>query len=828
MLPKCLLSNPDPETCSSLPKLLSKRFLAWKNGGYASLWSSISPSPAPTTRDPLVAAKAFAALGQYSKACAALVPSARSPIDAKTHAALEAKHHKAPPVVTRPIGPKQLVIPEILVKRMVNTFPAGSSPGPMGLRGEHLRCCLRSHLQKNFLETLTRFVNALIAGNINPLLSPYLAGANLCALEKKGGGIRPLACGNALRRLVSKSICSSTSEKILKVLQPHQVGVSVPGGAEIIIHEAFKIRETFLSSEEYADHGFLKIDFENAFNRVSRQAIYEELVEHFPELVPYFNWCYANPSSLYFGNFKVSSEVGVQQGDPVGPFFFSLVLRKLILKIENQFPLLKLNRWYLDDGNLAGDFKSLSLILDLIDVEGPALGLFLNRSKCQIYGFRSPPPPSLFPNLEIGESDNFDTLGCPIGTPEHCRQFVEGKLQKVYEIFKSLGKLNNAQIAYTLLRSCCSFGKIVFFLRTVPSFMLSPTCIDFDEKVLTCFEDILSIALDDSSMTQATLPLSKGGIGLRSARTHASACYIASTSSAKSHSALPIVADQKCYDDYNSRVSSPISADSEPLKQKELSSRIDSVPLEKLLNSSSVYTRARMRSILGPSASAWLSATPSEKLSLSFSTRQFQVAMRLYLGLSVYASKSNCPCGATLDRFGIHSLTCKTKGDMISRHNAVRNVILEYCKEAGLNAEPETPNLLGNDKRRPADVLIKNFSLNADHCLDVAITSPLQPKYINGASKTDGHAATDYYKFKLSKYSEEIVAANLVFKPIIFETFGRIAEESLPTLIKIASIRADRFSTPRPKSIQKFYQRLSVALQIRNANMVLKRDSFHE
>jgi hypothetical protein len=256
----------------------------------------------------------------------------------------------------------------------------------MGLRAEHLKCCLRSHLQKNFLETLTRFVNALIAGNINPLLSPFLAGANLCALEKKGGGIRPLACGNALRRLVSKSICSVTQEKIRKVLQPHQVGVSVPGGAEIIIHEAFKIRETLLSSEEYSDHGYLKIDFENAFNRVSRQAIYEALVEDFPELVPYFNWCYSNPSSLYFGDFKVSSEAGIQQGDPIGPFLFSLVLKKLILQIQDKFPLLKLNRWYLDDGNLAGDFKSLSQILDLIDAEGPSLGLFLNRSKCQIYG----------------------------------------------------------------------------------------------------------------------------------------------------------------------------------------------------------------------------------------------------------------------------------------------------------------------------------------------------------------------------------------------------------------------------------------------------------
>jgi hypothetical protein len=200
----------------------------------------------------------------------------------------------------------------------------------------------------------------------------------------------------------------------------------------------------------------------------------------------------------------------------------------------------------------------------------------------------------LFPNLEIGESDNFDTLGCPIGNAEHCRKFIEGKLQKVFEMFGSLEKLNNAQIAYTLLRSCCSFGKMTFFLRTIPSLMMSPLCVEFDKRVLTCFENILSLSLDNSSMIQATLPLSKGGLGLRSTRAHASACYIASLGSAKSHSPVPLETDQRCFDDYNSRVSSPLSPDSEPLKQKVLSSRIDEVLLEKLLNSKSMASRARM------------------------------------------------------------------------------------------------------------------------------------------------------------------------------------------------------------------------------------------
>lgn len=818
MLPKCLLSKPDPESCPSISKLLSSRILAWKNAEYTSLWSSVSPAPPPTPRNPLLAAKSLAALGQYGKAVTALVPSTRSPVDSKTFAALQAKHYSAPPVETKLVESQQLSV--------VHSFPSGSSPGPMGLRAEHLKCCIKSPLQTEFLETLTKFVDALIAGKVNLALSPFLAGAHLSALDKKQGGIRPLACGNTLRRLVSKCLCFVSKEKIRKVLAPHQVGVSVPGGAEVITHEAKNIRELLLSSDNYKDHGYLKIDFENAFNRLSRQAIYEELTKEFQELLPYFNWCYANHTSLYFGKFKVSSEVGVQQGDPVGPFFFSLVLRKLINRIQDKFPCLNLNRWYLDDGNLAGDFKSLSQVLELIDIEGPPLGLFLNRSKCQVYGFRSQPPPELFPGLEIGTTSNFDTLGAPIGDTDHCRNFVELKLQKVYEVFDLLEKIDHTQIAFTLLRSCCSFGKIVFFLRTIPSSMITSTCIEFDKRVLTCFEKILSLSLDDSSINQVSLPLSKGGIGLRSARAHAAACYIASTWSAKNYSSLDLNIEEKCIDDFNSRVSVPIDSNSKPLRQKELSSKIDEVFLEKLMSSTSRYTKARMKSILGPSASSWLSVIPSPKM--SFSNRQFQIAMKLHLGCPVYPETSKCKCNAPLDRYGLHSLTCKSKGDIIARHNAVRNVIYNYCKAAGLTAKLEKANILGDhtDKRRPADVFIYNFSLNSDHCLDIAITSPLQQKYINSASNTEGYAASDYYKLKRSKYAEAVEAENKVFQPIILETFGRIAEESLSCLTRIANIKADRCSTSRSDAIHELFQQISVALQIRNANMVLKRDSF--
>lgn len=206
-----------------------------------------------------------------------------------------------------------------------------------------------------------------------------------------------------------------------------------------------------------------------------------------------------------------------------------------------------------------------------------------------------------------------------------------------------------------------------------------------------------------------------------------------------------------------------------------------------------------------------------------FSNPQFQWLVRLHLSQPVYSSERNCACGGIVDTFGIHSLMCGLYGDRTSRHHAIRDVIFDFSRSAGLSVVKEKGGLLGESggKRRPADVWIGN--LNKDICLDVAVTCPLQQRFVSNASQIDGHAASEYYNFKLHKYAKAVEAANLIFQPIVFEAFGRIAEKSLPTLQKIANIRADKYLTSKSESMDMLFQRISVALQIRNANMFLKR-----
>ena len=89
--------------------------------------------------------------------------------------------------------------------------------------------------------------------------------------------------------------------------------------------------------------------------------------EHTPEIYHYIYQCYSTTSSLYFGSYSedgcvIESKEGVQQGNPLDPFLFSLATMELISSCESE-----LNCWYLDDGTLASDTKTVCRVQKSIE-----------------------------------------------------------------------------------------------------------------------------------------------------------------------------------------------------------------------------------------------------------------------------------------------------------------------------------------------------------------------------------------------------------------------------------------------------------------------------
>ena len=70
---------------------------------------------------------------------------------------------------------------------------------------------------------------------------------------------------------------------------------------------------------------------------------------------------------------------GTQQGDPEAPPLFAETIHRLIKQLES-----KINIWYLDDGNLADDYKVVLRDLKNILKSEQFYGLSLNTEKCEL------------------------------------------------------------------------------------------------------------------------------------------------------------------------------------------------------------------------------------------------------------------------------------------------------------------------------------------------------------------------------------------------------------------------------------------------------------
>ena len=104
------------------------------------------------------------------------------------------------------------------------------------------------------------------------------------------------------------------------------------------------------------------------------------------------------------------------------------------------------------------------------------------------------------------------------------------------------------------------------------------------------------------------------------------------------------------------------------------------------------------------------------------------MAIRWWLGLDT-SGRSMCPfCPDTaLDPLGHHAVTCRHGGDVVTRHNRLRDEVFDLCRRAHLSVSVERGHGLTRDlaHTRPADILIAGWDRGKPAALDLTITSPL-------------------------------------------------------------------------------------------------------
>ena len=827
MLSKCVLC-----TCPRAGKAHSSQRVAftrgrlnrWLRGERASLWRDMPQYTPPKAKrtsaegDKHRRAQRCIDLcgeGGDSAACKALTKDPPLSHSATVHRQLKDKHplNNRPPSANTLLGPRgpPPTFDGDTVERGIRSFHRLSGGGPSGLKPLHLQQALGPAYRDQVVEHTTALVQLLASGHAPAALAPILAGASLAALPKKDGGIRPIAVGETWRRLVGKCLCKASQEHAATLLFPLQIGVAQPLGTEVGVHTA---RQWCQRNAGDRNKVFLKIDFENAFNTVDRVTFLQQCRLHFPSLAPWAEWCYTNPSLLLFGNRTVSSESGVQQGDPLGPLLFALALQPILAKIKGDHSGngLELCFAYLDDCVLAGSSDAVAAAFADIRTAAGNIGLkvSLGRDKSLLIPCASVSQASgssAFPaELEVQDDGNFDFLGAPIGTAAHCRAHTAQRVSKACKLLQALGELPDPSVALRLLRHCASFGKLVYSTRVVPHTCHATALREFDDATRDCIESFLCASFSSEDWSLASLSTKSGGLGLRHASVHCAGAFLASSQSTETlcrqlDSSYSLQLDQPTSDaalamaDLNDKVlpEDRLDASSEGKSQKEWSRRIDVQTLHSIKTAAALTNparRAHLELTGAPRAGSWLHARPSPNTGTHMDPLLFKTSILTWLRMPVFDADGICPlCDGVLDRYGDHCAVCPCGGDRTRRHNMLRNHTFHYARSAGLNPELEKPGLLqprpslgstpedgsrpsNPEARRPADVFLPRWRRGTPTALDFAVTSGM--RNVRACIQDALSAVTSYEDFKRGHLGTERLCSDegFAFCPMVVEAIG--------------------------------------------------------
>jgi len=114
---------------------------------------------------------------------------------------------------------------------------------------------------------------------------------------------------------------------------------------------------------------------------------------------------------LFWGKERLVSAAGVQQGDPLGPAFFSLALG---VALEGTAAA-TFECWYLDDGTFAAVASEALARFDVVVDCLATMSLKVNVRKCEIIALN---PNSARPDTQLPWTDveKLELLGVPCGT----------------------------------------------------------------------------------------------------------------------------------------------------------------------------------------------------------------------------------------------------------------------------------------------------------------------------------------------------------------------------------------------------------------------------
>ena len=635
-----------------------------------------------------------------------------------------------------------------------------------------------------------------------------------------------------------------------KLLSDNQIATGVKCGAEAAAHAMQLIWDTLSNQDDSLTCDPSKIyigttDLAAAYQGIDQGLILNEMANNYPRFFPLVAFMFKNPIKMIYNKHVILSEQGVTQGSCLGSMLFCAGFAAMDRKIEaglgpNSGELFK--SAFADDTLFVGTLEAHLKRLEILEKEGPEMGIYLNKAKSKvIMPMSAEEEIKRYPkDFERMQGGGLVVLGAPVGTKEFVQEFIDDKITKVEVLLEKIKTLENPQVIGALIKQCVQGPKLAHLMRTTNPEDTKDQWKRYDAVSQGILEYMVGAPIKPKEWEMATMRKDESGLGLVNFPHTAPICFVASISASRplqTHLLKKFhpITQTPTYRDHSGAAAKIVSQlenaaiTTETIDQAINNSAIPSMDLHKLLsekrstilkNSSCKAMKAVIMSGSGPGAGAWMEAYAYKKTKMENTT--YTTALRMRMGMKV-SDRHKCSCGQERDEYGVHALVCK-KGFRTKRHNDLRDTFAELAREAGLDATVEPPGyqlgLKSDGKPRPADVLIRNWSGGKCAAFDMGVSCVTSMGNVAKASKTPLATADAYAQHKNDKYRELCRAQDILFVPLIVETHGAWTHEAVKVFKRLAEFTAAREQSTIAHAYKKIMERMSAVLQIGNARMI--------
>ena len=546
-------------------------------------------------------------------------------------------------------------------------------------------------------------------GGETPASRPFFL-ATMTALRNKDGGVRGIATGSSLRRLVAKTLARQFGRIVEQECAPFQFALSTRAGTDCVGHAIRAM--TDLNSRATV----LSVDGIGAYDHVLRSSMLGKLLEvPLRALIPFVRTAYAQPTSYEWedqhgSRHQIWQHEGGEQGDPSLPLLFCLAVHNSLTAIQDQLRPGEYVFAFLDDIYVVSLPERTRAIFNLVAEKlGEGAGVELHAGKTRVWNRAGDCPPVLEElGPEVWNAVGIKILGTPVGTC--AARLAEG--DKLVLICNALGVLVQ-----------CAGPRCHHFLRTMPPSRSAEYAEGHDVGMQQAMESLLEGLPGDARHQEvatqiASLPSEWEASG--SDQRHVwhrrlfghlgqTRCPCCKTDSprfqTKSQTFLmghkeSFKQPHRCSIDRNGFVSRPgwralqgehvLPINTGPSLESDR--MVGSTSRLPLLNTifgrrfvfaqSCAAEQAHLRSHSGAESSDVLCGCPMGP-EFKILPTLFRTVVCERLRLPLQLTDSRCECGAALDKCGRHRGACPRSGRSKCRATAPERTLARVCHEAG-------------------------------------------------------------------------------------------------------------------------------------------------